>query len=284
MAAKKKTTGAKLTLTSGATAKKTGTSASMTPVTKLPTAAQQKATYNTRVAQVNAAKPTVTTVTTPAPRPAPFLTPDEQRTWNDEQATIAGQIQALNNALTQALPTLNQNLADAQKQHDVSTNNDNQAMAARGLFQSSIRAADLNDLDATLTTRQNLLNTNYKNFLVNTQGQIDTLNKTLNNDSDYYTQLMAQNAAGADTSGQATTHTVVTPGKPAPALTPAPAPTTGIAANYGKGTSWYQAVQSNPYVNPNANPAPAPVAKMGQPKSTKLPTPKKPTASPLGGR
>lgn len=148
-------------------------------------------------------KPAPAASTTPAPAaptpPAsapvsPFLTPQQTLDQINFDSGIDSQIQALNDTLRTSTIDTNQALADAQRGHDINTESENESAAARGLFQSSIRASDLNDIDATLATRQNTLNTALQSLTTSTGTNVTRLNTQRGGGDTAFLGMAVQNA------------------------------------------------------------------------------------------
>lgn len=155
--------------------------------------------------------------------PSPFLTPAQQAALDKYNATYRTKIgnvnpdalkgltadqitQALINgggtfgqALSQGEANYTAGLGNAQHVHDISADNANQMMAARGLFQSSIRDGDLNDIDATLATRNAALKTAWTSLQTRIGTQFNTSTTDLGYTDQYYHGLAVQNAQAADT-------------------------------------------------------------------------------------
>lgn len=163
---------------------------------------------------------------TPAAQPAPvapFLTPAQQLDQINFDAGIDGQIQTLGDAIRDAGINTAQGLIDAQKSHDVNTASANETAAARGLFQSSIRSSDLNDIDATLATRQNTLNTALSNLTISNDASIGRLQtQRTTGDNTFLGQAVANAQAQTPVLPPASnsTHTTPNPASPPPIPTP----------------------------------------------------------------
>jgi hypothetical protein len=138
---------------------------------------------------------TVTTTTNP-PAVAPFLTPAQQRALSAYDEKYGIRLGGLTGKLGAATTKTQDSLYQAQRAHDIRSDNTNQVMAARGLFQSSIRAGALNDLDANLTIRQNLLNTNLRNLALQTNSEIGQMATDYAVTHNTYNDAAVQNAAG----------------------------------------------------------------------------------------
>lgn len=218
--AAKKATGASFTTAKGSNFTQTGAQAR-------PAGAALSGLRAARPPKTSSGHPTATPAkptTTAAPAaPPPFLTPAEQVAWQKYQGAYADRIGNINpdtlagaspDQVTQALinagGTLGQSLAvgeakytsglgNAQQSHDLSADNANQVMAARGLFQSSIRDADLNDIDATLATRQATLNTAWGALQTRIGSAFDTAVRDYGTTGSYYSGLGVQNAQASDT-------------------------------------------------------------------------------------
>jgi hypothetical protein len=165
-----------------------------------------------------------TASTSPAPASppaAPFLTSAQQYKLGLFDASIAQKIAAEQARETQGTATTNAQLNAAKQTHDVNTDNTNQSTAARGLFQSSIRDADLNDIDATLAMRNNILNTNLQKLMTDATSAIGGLQTDWATTHNYYNTIAAANA-------QAQTPVLPAPGtagtSPTPARPAQPAP------------------------------------------------------------
>lgn len=194
-------------------------------------------------------KPAPTHAAPPKPAPTappPFLTPAEQAAWTKYQGSYADRIGNINpNALAGAAPdqitqalingggTLGQSLAAGQSKytssmgnalqaHDISTDNANQVMAARGLFQSSIRDGDLNDIDATLATRNATLNTAWSSLQTRVGTSYNQAVRDFGTTSGYYSGLGVANAQASDTGlpGPSTGGTSTTSGAAAAGAAP----------------------------------------------------------------
>lgn len=152
---------------------------------------------------------------TPNPAPAPYLTAAQAAAETKYDTTYGYNIAALQGKQT-AANTTEQEKANANSQSAAQGNdNANQAMAARGLFESSIRDSDLNDIATTLAMRNNILQTNLGTLTTSINNQIGT------DATDYGTQhnLFNEDAvANAQTETPATGYT--TPAVPSP-TTPA---------------------------------------------------------------
>lgn len=229
-------------------------------LTGLKAAQPPKSKTPTRTAPAKPAAPAAPTA------PPPFLTPAEQAAWTKYQGSYQDRIGNINpdalagaspDQITQALinggGTLGQSLAAGQSKyttamgnalqaHDISTDNANQVMAARGLFQSSIRDGDLNDIDATLATRNATLNTAWSSLQTRIGTAYDTSVRDFGTTAGYYAGLGVQNAQASDTglpgpsTGTSTTSGAAAAGSTAAAAKPA---TVGPAGPLGKpGPAW----------------------------------------------
>lgn len=151
--------------------------------------------------------------TTPARTPVnPYLTPDQQAALTNYDYNYSNTINDLNRAFGVDTFNTQQSLASAQKTHDVNTETSNENAAARGLFQSSIRASALNDIDATLTTRSNILNTALSNASISTQAKIAQLGSEYAVEHNLYNTYAVQNAAGQTPAAGATAAGATTSG------------------------------------------------------------------------
>lgn len=182
--------------------------------------------------------------TTPAAA-TPFLTGPQQAGQIKYDTTYGYNVAALNRKLGDATATTNQNLANSQRTHDLGYNTTNQNTAARGLFQSSIRGTDLNDLDTAMTMRNNILNTNLARMNIDTQSQLAKLGTDYATTHNLYNTMAVSNAQGippvVPTALPAAQPTAWTPPKQ-PAAPKAPgsgSPNSGyagIASNMGEGS------------------------------------------------
>lgn len=171
------------------------------------------ATTSTSSTSAGAPKP-------PATPAAPYLTPTQQLDQINFDSGIDGQIQTLSDGIRDAGINTHQALVDAQQAHDVNTESANESAAARGLFQSSIRAGDLNDIDATLTTRQNTLNTALWNLTISNNSQIGRLTTQRSEGDSAFLGMAVQNAQAqvpVVPPASSSTHTT-----PAPTALPTP--------------------------------------------------------------
>jgi hypothetical protein len=216
------------------------------------------------------AAPAKSTAAAAPTAPPPFLTPAEQAAWQKYQGSYADRIGNINpdslagaapDQITQALinggGTLGQQLSagqsrftsgigNAQQSHDINTDMTNQATAARGLFQSSIRDGDLNDIDATLATRNAALNTAWSSLQTRVGTAYNQAVRDYGTTSDYYSGLGVSNAQAGDTglpgpstgtsttSGAAAAGTTTTLSAPKPIAQPGPAWNAGAGTMLGK--------------------------------------------------
>lgn len=154
-----------------------------------------------------------TTTTHSAPPVQPFLNPTQEGALQTIESNTSNKISALERAIGDATVNTNQGLFNNQHTRDISTQAANWNMAARGLFQSSIRDGDLNDIDATLAMRNNILNTNLNRLTVDNQGQITHANDLLGITHNQYNGLAVANAqAVTPNTNTTTTTTGGTPG------------------------------------------------------------------------
>lgn len=193
-----------------------------------------------------------TTVTPPPPdlsgsKWQAYLTPDQLNALGQARATYGEnlgnetassgiQLDANGNPVTDSSgnPVLSNSGTDeinyastvqnAQYAHDVNTAQSNEELAARGLFDSSIRANDLTDLNRTLATTQATATATLNTLVGEATRAITALNGGWASTQLGYQGDAAQNAAAAPAQQpyQQTTQVPATP--PAqPALAPAPA-------------------------------------------------------------
>lgn len=141
----------------------------------------------------------------------PFLQPDQQQALINWNLSYGNQIAALAQGDTNALVSYNQGISDAQLASAQNTQTADADAAARGVFQSGIHDAALNDIAATQARQNNILYTAYTT--------------TLSNDADARTRL---NTANTGMQGTFNTEAVQnaqaippTPGTPPPAPHPA---------------------------------------------------------------
>jgi hypothetical protein len=182
----------------------------------------------------------------------PFLTPEQSRAWMTEDQSYQPTLDDYQRQIQDATTTTGQREFDNQHATAVAINNANAAFAARGLFTSSIRDADLNDLQATLTMKNNILDTALKTTTADITRRGEDLTRRHTIDAAYYAALAATNAQG------------VTPalGGPAPATAPANSPGATATRTVGWGTNaWSQA--RAPINNPAPAAAPAQTVRWG---------------------
>ena len=103
--------------------------------------------------------PATITVTPPPPdlsgdKWQAYLTPDQLNALQQAKITDTQGVGDWNQRATDAQAEYDRATANAQYQHDVNTQQANEALAARGLFSSSIRANDLTDINRTLADTQ----------------------------------------------------------------------------------------------------------------------------------
>lgn len=110
----------------------------------------------------------------------------------------------------------NQTVQAAQHQHDVQQAQANEALAARGLFQSSIRANDLADIDAAMVQRQITAKSALDTLIADATDAIGRLNAGWGSTQLSYQGLAGQNAAA------------LPPGPPTVTTTQAPGPRQGV--------------------------------------------------------
>lgn len=205
--------------------------------------------------------------------PPPFLTPAEQAAWQKYQGSYADRIGNINpdtlagaapdqitNALINGGGTLGQTLSagqsrftsgigNAQQAHDINTDMTNQTTAARGLFQSSIRDGDLNDIDATLATRNATLNTAWSSLQTRVGTSYNQAVRDYGTTSDYYSGLGVGNAQASDTglpgpsTGTSTTSGAAAAGAAPTLSAPKPIGQPGPAWHAGSGTMLGKAVK-----------------------------------------
>jgi hypothetical protein len=173
-----------------------------------------------------------------------YLSPDQLNALSQAGITTTQGVGDWNARATDAQAGYNQRVGDAQYQHDVNTEQANEALAARGLFSSSIRANDLTDINRTLADTQANAYATLNTLVGEATRAITALNSSWGS-----TQLAYQGIAGANAAGL-------------PAEQPYQAPNPA-----------YTATSQNPALgHPAAPPAP-PAAVAHQPVS---PTPQNP--------
>ena len=176
-------------------------SAKYTRAAKLYRAAQAHSPKSRSNATRNAGSqrtgPTPGKLQSPAPQTntvQPFLTPAQQLALGKWNNTYGSELIKLGNTDTQALAkftdTYNSDVLKNAQTGDVT----NQAMAARGLGQSSIRDNALNDLAATLASQYNILHTNYQTTLMNDATARNTLAGDNATEQTFYNGLAIENA------------------------------------------------------------------------------------------
>jgi hypothetical protein len=174
-----------------------------------------------------APRPPATAATPTAQSPVasivqPFLTPTQQAALDKIDSNYGFTFSADQRKIADATTTTNTGLFNSQVTHDTATSNANQAMAARGLFQSSIRDSELNDLDTAMTARNNLLNTNLNRLALDTNAAMGHLTSNWVDDHNMYNAMAVTNAQAQV---PVLPPPVVTPPAPKPPANPAP-PTT----------------------------------------------------------
>lgn len=140
--------------------------------------------------------PTKPATTAPAPKPpaTPYLTPAQQAALNRYDLGNSTAVGAQQRRISDSTFNTNQSLAQNASTRTLDTSNANQSMAARGLFESSIRDGDLNDIDATITMRNNILNTNLGRVITDANSAIGRLNTDYGITHGQYNQLAVENA------------------------------------------------------------------------------------------
>ncbi len=174
----------------------------------------------------------------------PFLTPDQQAALDSfdlntgyglaaEQRSIGQTQQSL--ALSQANNALQGQ--QAQRSHDQNTSMNNQTAGARGIFDSSIHANDLTDINTTLSMRQQSLSlalqsaqNNASASMANANAAIARLNTQSGITHNLYSVYGVQNAS-AQTPVLPTPAVPGTPGTPASGAPPAPRPNSVTSPN-----------------------------------------------------
>lgn len=145
----------------------------------------------------NTSTPAPAATPPPAPAPvAPFLTAAQQHALDVWNLNYGNRMGAIASGISTADFKQTTGLAAAQLGHDKSTNMANQSTAGRGVFDSSIRANDLADLDLALATKQNLINTAHKTAIANFQRDTTTQGGLNKAEQDYYSGLALSNAQG----------------------------------------------------------------------------------------
>lgn len=199
------------------------------------TAAARAQTTNNAAA---AAATTAASATTTAPAAAstaaaapvsPYLTPAQQLALGNWNTTYGEDIANLGLSDSNALTKYNVGMAADTLKNAETVDATNQAEAARGMFQSSIRAGALNDLAATLAQQTNVLQTNYNTSMLKDQSSRVALSGKNSYEQTYYNELGVGNAqsitpAVTPTTGTGTTGTgaagATTPGQPAVSTAP----------------------------------------------------------------
>lgn len=147
--------------------------------------------------------PVTTTQTITPPPVAPFLTAAQQTALNQAGDNWSLGLTQQNNRVRQGMvqsglgnpaafdfnsgnvdqalnPSSGGDWAAAQINHDKNIAAANEALAARGMFQSSVRANDLADIDTALALRQNEIRTNLANLIGDATAQVTWLNNNWN--------------------------------------------------------------------------------------------------------
>ena len=136
-----------------------------------------------------------TTTSTPAtPTVQPFLTPAQQLALNGWNTRYGTELANLQQADVSGLARFTQTISADTLRNTQATDITNQNMAARGLFESSIRDGALNDLATTLATQENLATTNYHAILLHDQTNRNALAGQNAAQQAYYDALAVQNA------------------------------------------------------------------------------------------
>lgn len=190
--------------------------------------------------------PTITkTVNTPA---APYLTAAQQQRENDTLARYAQETHDLGASVGVRNQATNTALQAASLAHARASDQANQLAAARGVFQSSIHDNDLNDLDAALVERQNMLNTALRTFTDQVNSHIALIQNTnIPQTQQEYNQIAVQNAANVTPS--TTTQTV-----PNPNYRPPTTSTGSKSGSASKGTAVKMPNFNSPKVGPGRIP------------------------------
>ena len=105
-----------------------------------------------RIREVTPADPGVK-----APVIPPFLKGEDMISVSEAEAKLSGELQNLDYALENLRLDTSKQKADIARQRRIDLNDANEAAAARGLFRSSIRDADLFDVEAAAAVNRNLL-------------------------------------------------------------------------------------------------------------------------------
>lgn len=157
---------------------KTATLGRQTPTGAKPNGtAEQKAAAAKLAAAKSGVAPKAATAKkggTPVAPPTPYLTPAQSAAEQKYDTTYGYNVAGLQNKLTTAQNTEGENVANNNLAGAKSNDAANQAMAARGLFESSIRDSDLNDIASTLAMRNNILQTNLGTLTTSVNNQIGT--------------------------------------------------------------------------------------------------------------
>lgn len=164
-----------------------------------------------------------TTKTTPAAPVVPFLTPAQQLALNNWNTRYGDSLAKLNASDQNALATFNLSNSANQLKAATSSNTTNQNMAARGMFQSSIRDTALNDIATTLANQYNVLHTRYQATLLNDATSRGELQGQNAGQQLYYNDLAVQNAQSVPPNTTPTTTTTTTPAPTATTPTKPPA-------------------------------------------------------------
>lgn len=144
------------------------------------------------------------------------LTGDQQQAFINAWSKYQGSLTTLGQQAAGVQTTRDQSTAAENKGYTANTETENANAAARGLFQSSIRDGDLNDLDATHIANMNNIGANYTSAINAINAQVGGLNTDWGAEQGLMDWYRIQNS-------QAAPPPVNTP-SPAPAAPAAPVP------------------------------------------------------------
>lgn len=174
--------------------------------------------------------------TTPAPAPTsapvlPFLTPDQQGALNNAWSNYYYGTNADNQRIGDANVDYGNTITQNAKVARVNTAAENNAAAARGLFESSIRDGALNDIAATQANNNNIALTNLHRLVGSLQADIGRLTTNWG---------IAQGTAAGE--GVANAQAVT----PTPSTTTTPNPNSQTPVSSSPNAGYIHRVQKNP--------------------------------------
>lgn len=133
----------------------------------------------------------------PSPTMSPFLTPDQQITQIDFEGDIEEQLANLDNALEGMRIDNEFQKTELDTAHKQQVARADESAIGRGLYTSSIRDAELNDLEATKRVRSSFLDTQFSVAQANAGATRERLRQSLDQLHNAMNQQGAQNASNA---------------------------------------------------------------------------------------